>query len=186
MGDKLLWNLFKFKSSWSSKVLKRKYFPGPMLRFLDGDHVVKNISAIYNVCKKTLPYFRAELSFIPSNGKSISIWKDVILGRRPPCLPCLQSWMTDKILTTIWDIAEWEEVEPNNWSRWALPDCPADLKIESTLLLHHLAGLTPINKNRKDKRGWGRQSGKYSTAEGYQHFSTTYNVPANPRIWNNL
>ena len=73
MGAKLLWNLLEPKSSWSSRVLKKKYFPGPTLRCLDGDHVVKNGSAIYNVCKKTLPYFRAELSFIPGNGKSISI-----------------------------------------------------------------------------------------------------------------
>ena len=54
------------------------------------------------------------------------------------------------------------------------------------MLLQHLAGLAPINKSKKDKRGWGRHSGKYSTAEGYQRFSANYNVPVNPRIWNNL
>ena len=186
MGAKLLWNLLESNSSWSNRVLKKKYFPGPTLRCLDGDHVVKNGSVIYNVCKKTLPYFRTALSFIPGNGKSISIWQDAILGRPPPHLPRLQDWMTANSLTTIWDIAEWEDEEPYNWSRWALPECPAELKTESTLLLHHLAGLAPINKIRKDKRCWGRQFGKYTTAEGYQHFTANYNVPANPRIWNNL
>ena len=167
-------------------MLKRKYFPGPSLRCLDGDHVVKRGSPIYNICKKALPSFREELFFVLGNGKLINIWHDAILGHPPPHLPRLQAWMTEKGLTTIWDFAEWEEVEPHNWSRWVLPECPIDLNSERSLLLHHLAGLAPIHKTKRVKRGWGKQSGNYSTAEGYQRFNASYNVPVNPRIWNNL
>ena len=76
--------------------------------------MVKNGSSIYKVCKKALPYFRDELFWIPGNGKSIRLWHDEILGHPPPQLPHLQAWMTEKGLTKIWDIAEWEAVEPNN------------------------------------------------------------------------
>ena len=41
-------------------------------------------------------------------------------------------------------------------------------------------------KFKKDQCGWGRESGSYSTSEGYQRFAANYNVPVNPQIWNYL
>ena len=186
MGATLLWNLLEPNPSWSSRVLKCKYFPGPRLRCLDEEHVMKNGSSIYKICKKALPQFRDELYWIPGNEKSVSLWHDAILGQSPPQIPRMQNWMAAMGLNTIWDIFEWEIDEPNRWAGQVLPECQAELKIESNLLLSHLAGLALLDKSRKDKRGWGRQSGKYSTAEGYQRFSANYNVPDNPKIWNNL
>ena len=52
--------------------------------------------------------------------------------------------------------------------------------------MNHLAGLTPVAKFRKDRHGWGRQSGSYSASEGYQKFVVVPNVPSNPAIWNYL
>ena len=60
------------------------------------------------------------------------------------------------------------------------------LEAEKTLQFIHLAGLASIAKSRKDHRGWGRQSGSYSTSEGYQRFAANYNVPVNPQIRNYL
>ena len=67
-----------------------------------------------------------------------------------------------------------------------MPECPEELKIEKNLLLNHLVGLALMAKSRKDRRGWGRQFGRYSASEGYQRFSANNNVPANPKIWNYL
>ena len=127
MGAKLLWNLLEPKPSWSSRVLNCKYFPGPRLRCLDEIREIKNGSPIYNLCKKVMPYFQAELHWIPGNGKLIRLWHDVILGQRPPHLPRLQSWMTALGLNSLWDISEWENVESSRCSGWKLLNCSADL-----------------------------------------------------------
>ena len=113
MGVKLLWNLLEPKPSWSSRVLKCKYFPGLRLRCLDEEHEIKNGSSIFNICKKALPQFKDKLYWIPGNVKSVSLWRDVILGQHPPQIPQLQNWMVALGLNTIWDISEWEIDEPN-------------------------------------------------------------------------
>jgi len=116
MGATLLWNLLEPNPSWSSRVLKCKYFPGPRLRCLDEEHVMKNGSSIYKICKKALPQFRDELYWIPGNEKSVSLWHDAILGQSPPQIPRMQNWMAAMGLNTIWDIFEWEIDEPNRWA----------------------------------------------------------------------
>ena len=50
IGAKLLWNMLDPKPSWCSRVLKSKYFPGIRLRCLEGEHVRKNGSPIFNLC----------------------------------------------------------------------------------------------------------------------------------------
>ena len=89
MGAKMLWNLLDPKPSWCSCVLKGKYFRGPRLRCLDGDHEIKNGSPIFNICNKALPHFKEELYWIPVNGKSTNLWQDMILGKPPPQIPHL-------------------------------------------------------------------------------------------------
>ena len=80
MGAKLVWNLLEPKPSWSSWVLNCKYFPGPRLRCLNEDREIKNGSPIFNIYKKVMPYFKAELHWIPGNGKLTRLWQDAILG----------------------------------------------------------------------------------------------------------
>ena len=84
----------------------------------------------------------------------------------------------------IWDISNWEIDEPNHWGGWDLLACPKELEEDKNLLLHHLVGLAPFAKLRKDRRGWG--SGNYTGSEGYQLFAANYNVSVNPKIWNYL
>ena len=87
VGAKLLWNLLDPKPSWCSRVLKCKYFPGPRLRCLDGEHEIKNGSSIFKICNKALPQFKDELYWISSNGKLVNLLQDAILGNPPPQMP---------------------------------------------------------------------------------------------------
>ena len=141
------------KPSWSSYVLKSKYFHDPRLRCIDVEPAIKNGSSIAKICKKVMPFFISELHWVPGNGKLIRIWQDVIQGQTPPKLPRLQNWMTALGINTLWDISEWENDESTRWVGWTLPDCPADLNNEKNLLLYHLSGLALLNKTTKDKRG---------------------------------
>ena len=114
IGAKLLWNMLDSKTSWCSQVLKNKYFLGTRLRCLEGEHARTKGSPIFNLCKKTLPQFIEKLHWIPGNEKSINLWQDLILGKLPPRLPRLQSWMEAKGLYTLWSISEWEENYPHH------------------------------------------------------------------------
>ena len=69
MGIKLLWQLVSGKTSWSKKVLWKKYFFGQRIRFLEKNHPSKNGSPIYKLCLKALDHFRSSLYWIPGNGK---------------------------------------------------------------------------------------------------------------------
>ena len=186
MGAKLLWNLVAPKPSWCSQVLKAKYFRGWRLRCLDGEHVNKKGSSIYNICFKALPTFKDELYWVPGNGKSINIWEDRILDKEPPQIPRLQERLIEQGMNTLWDFSKWETEWPNRWAGWNMPDCPPELNAELKILTTHLAGLAPDTKVKRDRRGWGKKTGVYTTAEGYHLFAASYNVPANPRIWTNL
>ena len=184
MGSKLLWSMLAPNPSWCSMMLKCKYFPGQRLRCIDEVSPVNNGSAIYKLCMKALPQFREALCWIPGNGQSISIWNDVILSKYPPQLPRLQAWMESLGLLSLWDISTWESAAPNRWDGWAVPACPEELEEDKNRLLIHLAGLAPLAKFKKDRRGW--DSGTYTALAGYQRFAASYNVPANPKKWNIL
>ena len=184
MGAKLIWNLLAPKPSWSSLVMKAKYFRGSRVRCLEDAHVIHNESTIHKICLKALPQFMDGLYWVPGNGKHISLWNDTILGKIPPHLPHLQQRMEALGLKTIWDISTWENSESQRWAGWKLPEFPAELDEEKSQLLVHLAGIAPLYQNRRDKHGWGEQTGNYSTSEGYQRYSAYFNVPTNPKIWN--
>ena len=83
---------------------------------------------------------------------------------------------------TIWDISTWEIASPNGWDGWQLPDYPTDLKDDKIQLLQYLSGSALIARSRKDRRGWGNTSGKYTMTEGYNNFSIVSNVPKDPTI----
>ena len=144
--------------------------------------MTQNGSSIYNLCVKALSQFKDDLYWVPGNGKLISLWHDRVLGKTPPQIPRLQQWIVALGMKTIWDISKWETEEPYRWVGWNLPECPVELEAEKSLLFVHLARLAPIGKNSKHRRGWGGQSGRYSTSEGYQCYAANYNVPVNPHL----
>jgi len=43
-----------------------------------------------------------------------------------------------------------------------------------------------IKERKKDKRGWGSLSGKYTTTTGYKSFTTVPHVPPDPIIWKSI
>jgi len=90
MGSKLLWQLVFGKKSWSKEVLRKKYFLGNRLRCLDTHPPLRTGSPIYLMCLKALNLFRANLYWIPGNGKQIRLWEDSILGETP--LGRLRTW----------------------------------------------------------------------------------------------
>ena len=112
MGAKLLWNLLASKPSWSSLVLKAKYFKGSRLSCLEEGHVIQNGSSIHKVCIKVLPQLLADLYWVPGNGKLINVWQDNVLGKTPPHLPRLQQRMEAQGQKTLWDLSTWETAVP--------------------------------------------------------------------------
>ena len=83
MGTKLLWQLVSGRSSWSKKVLWKKYFSGQQLRCLDNNPPHNKVSPVYRLCLKVLDHLRSMLYWIPRNGKKINVWEDSILGDKP-------------------------------------------------------------------------------------------------------
>ena len=85
-------------------------------------------------------------------------------------------------LSTLWSISNWELESPYHWTGWALPSYPAEIEEENKTLITHLAGIAPVSKKLKDRRGWGRRIDSYTMAEDYLLYSKNYNVPNNPDI----
>ena len=112
MGAKLLWNLLAPKPSWSSLVLKAKYFRGSRLNCLEEGHVTQNGTSIHKLYVKALPQFMVDLYWVPGNGKLIKLWHDKVLGKTPLQLPRLQQRMDALELKTLWDISTWENADP--------------------------------------------------------------------------
>ena len=69
MGDKLIWNLIETNPSWSSQVLRHKYFSGSRHRCLDSKPVNKQGSPMFSLCEKALPKFKEDIHRILGNGK---------------------------------------------------------------------------------------------------------------------
>ena len=72
MGAKLLWNLLVPKPSWSSLVLKAKYFRGSRLSCLEEGHVTQNGSSIHKLCVKALSQFKADLYWVTGMGNLLN------------------------------------------------------------------------------------------------------------------
>ena len=83
LGYKLLWNIVSGKSSWSKRVLWKKYFQGKRTRCVDQPPRVLKGSPIFMLCRRALEFFKDKLYWIPRNGKSIRIWDNQILGNPP-------------------------------------------------------------------------------------------------------
>ena len=66
----------------------------------------------------------------------------------------------------LWDITVWEDEPPHHRTGWLLPKCPTGLDDEKNQLIDHLSGIEAMEKGRRDRRGWGGCSRKYTTTEG--------------------
>jgi len=184
LGAKLLWQIVSGKDSWSKKVLRKKYFRGPRKRCLDHTPTRRKGSPIYDLCIKAMEPFQKNLHWIPGNGKSIKVWEDSILGDTPlgQCneLNNIKRWLQSKGVNTLWDLSEWER---NNWTGWKIQDLPPNLEEEGDVLRTFLQGKSPIKNNIKDKRGWGRKTGRYTTGEGYKLMEVIPYAAPNPGVW---
>lgn len=83
LGSKILWNLVSGNSSWSKRVIWKKYFQGQCLRCLDKPPRSLKGSPIFNLCSSAMEQFSHYLYWIPGNGRKIKIWEDSILGDQP-------------------------------------------------------------------------------------------------------
>lgn len=54
------------------------------------------------------------------------------------------------------------------------------------MLLQKLQGISPISAGKKDKRGWGPSSGRYSACVGYSAILAIPWVAADPLLWKTL
>ena len=157
MGGKILWNMISGKNNWSKKILWKKYFTGNRKRCLDKPPKRQTGSPIFMLYKKSFPYFKAKLTWIPGNGANIKIWDDSILGNQPLNslieLRNIQAWLTNNNCSTLWDISSWGNDDKESRVSWNLGDYPDELKEEALLLLDILQGKSPITTRSKDKRG---------------------------------
>jgi hypothetical protein len=148
---------------------------------------VEKGSPIFSLCQKAMKHFSPHLTWIPGNGKEISVWEDSIMGEPPlgsrQDLNCLKDWMKTQNLNNLWDISVWGNDEHKSWLNWEIANRPPDLEEEWNTLKLCLQGKTPLKERKKDKRGWGAQSGIYTTTTGYHHIVTIPNVPPDPTIW---
>ena len=83
VGEKILWNLFEKKTSWSSQVIWHKDFVGSRMRCLENEPIMIQVSPIFMLCKKALTKFKDELFLILGNRRYVRIWNDSILGKSP-------------------------------------------------------------------------------------------------------
>eukprot|EP00253_Pinus_taeda_P019066 PITA_19066 len=187
LGSKILWSIVAGKTSWSKKVLWKKYFQGQRLRCLDLPKKISKGSPISKLCIAALDNFSSNLYWIPGNGKKIRIWKDQILGDQPlqhiKDLANIKLWLHSNNKETLWDISNWTEDADRRWDSWNLGEVPHHLQAEASLLLDKLQGKSPLSATAKDKRGWGSHSGSFSVAEGYKSLIAALNVPLDPTQW---
>ena len=112
------------------------------------------------------------------------MWEDSILGETPLGLLMevnnIKHWLLDKGATSLWDLSAWED---NIWTGWDFGDLPPDLEEEAETLTNLLQGKSPIKEGIRDKRGWGNNSGNYSTSEGYKDIQAIPYVAPNPVVW---
>lgn len=83
LGAKILWNTITGKPTWSKRAFWKKYFRGPRKKCLEKPAKVGKGSPIFSLCQKAMQHFRTQITWIPGNGKDISIWDDSVLGESP-------------------------------------------------------------------------------------------------------
>lgn len=188
LGGKILWWIIDGKSGWSSTALRKKYFRGHKERCLDSAPSTRKGSPISTLCFKAQNLIFANTYWIPGNGKKINIWEDSILGKSLLGtrieINNIRLWLQSQNVFKLWDISVWNQNE--TWKDWSLGDCPPHCSVEVDILLDALHGMDPISVSKKDRRGWGRNSGRYSVSEGYYSLKAVPWATPNPSSWRNL
>eukprot|EP00253_Pinus_taeda_P032784 PITA_32784 len=187
LGSKILRNLVSGNSSWSKRVIWKKYFQGQCLRCLDNPLRTLKGSSIFNLCSADMEHFCHYLYWIPCNGRKIKIWEDSILSDPPLIqmegLANIKAWLQSYNLHSLWDISTWKDDTDRLWDSWNLGEVPPGLQGEASLLLDLLQGKSPSKATAKDKRGWGSLSGSYTASEGYKRMMAIPYAPPNPSQW---
>jgi len=111
MGAKLLWRLITGISNRWKKILWMKYFKGTKKRCIEAIEENQRGSKIWKLLKSIVPLNRSKLTWIPRNGKDISIWEDDIIGKEAltynaDFLP-LKAWLDGENLKYLYDISMW-------------------------------------------------------------------------------
>lgn len=183
MSGKLLWRLIAPNPGWAQLAIWRRYFKGMRSRCLDGPPP-QGTSPFISLCSKAASLIRSRAHWILGNGKKISLWKDRIMDREPigdcPNVSALKNWMTATGKNKPRDITTWSGMQ---WVGWKLLDLPSGLQQEANHLRGLLNGIVPLHSRKKDRRGWGDRSARYSVAQAYAQLNSTPNVPPDPALW---
>ena len=90
-------------------------------------HNIKG-SPMISLCKKALPFFSEELTWIPGNGQKIRIWEDSIVGQPPliltPGMEAFKRHLDAEGKITLAYISLWREDGTGGWLDWVLSVCP--------------------------------------------------------------
>jgi len=114
LGMKIVWRLIIGKGSWWRKTLISN-MDGSMKRLLNGNIPIRQCTQAWKLVKKTIPLMSRYISKILSNGKTISIWEDKIMGKEPLQnhleIEDIQEWMKGKGFNTLHSISLWNQKE---------------------------------------------------------------------------
>jgi hypothetical protein len=83
LGENILWCTIIENSSWSKRVLWKKYFQGLRKKCLDHPTKVEKGFPIFSLFQKALNHFKPHLTWILGNGKEIKVWEESIMGDPP-------------------------------------------------------------------------------------------------------
>ena len=86
----------------------------------------------------------------------------------------------NKGVNLLWDLSTWEG---NKWIGWDLGDLPPELEAEADTLTNLLQGKYPIKEGTRDKRGWGNNTGNYTSTEGYKNIHAIPYAAPNSVVW---
>jgi hypothetical protein len=161
LGVKLLWILFSGNRDWWKKVLLRKHLLGPRMRCLENPPDPHIGSQIWSLLKDSLPLLQRNLTWVPGNGKNISIWKYSIM-RNPLLLELhevlpLKYWLNKQGKCALFVISFWSHFY-RCFLGWYLGEIPGNLQEHSHALLLKLQVFTRNLLSLKNSRGWGQKN----------------------------
>ena len=128
LGMKIVWRLVTGKESWWKKILINKYMDGSKEKLRKGINPIRQSFQIWKLVKKVIPLMRSHISKIPSNGKTILIWEDRVMGKDQiqnlPEVEGIQEWLKENGYNTLHSISLWNQKE---WHKWKIPSIPVNL-----------------------------------------------------------
>jgi hypothetical protein len=131
-----------------------------------------------------LDFFQIYLYRIPGNGKKTLIWKDNIMGH-PPLenseeIKEIREWLTQRDFIKLADISSWDAT--GNWWAWELPEIPAHLQNQKTLLINSLS-IWLLSTCARQTNGDGERTGRYTAAQGYNSLQSLQAMTESTSLW---